>query len=100
GARLLGVDRAAAAEFSFFVAIPTMIAAAGYGLYKARDSITTDGLLMVAIGFVSAFLSALLIVRWVIGFISKRGFLPFAYYRIALGALIFVLLAMGLGRPA
>ena len=100
GARLMGVERAAAAEFSFFVAIPTMFGAAAYGLYKARDSITTDGLQMVAVGFVAAFVSALLVVRWVIGFVSKRGLLPFAYYRIGFGLLIFALLAMGLGRHA
>lgn len=100
GARLMGVERAAAAEFSFFVAIPTMFGAAAYGLYKVRDQVTTDGLLMVAVGFVAAFVSALFVVRWVIGFVSKRGLLPFAYYRIGLGLVIFALLAMGLAKPA
>ena len=100
GARLMGVDRPAAAEFSFFVAIPTMFGAAAYGAYKARDQITADGAAMVAIGFVAAFVSALFIVRAVIGFISRHGFLPFAYYRIALGLLIFALLAAGVGGKA
>jgi undecaprenyl-diphosphatase len=97
GARLMGVERAAAAEFSFFVAIPTMIGAAVYSLYKARDQITADGAAMVGVGFVAAFVSALIVVRSVIGFISRRGLTPFAYYRIALGVLIYLLLAAGLG---
>lgn len=97
GARLMGVERAAAAEFSFFVAIPTMVAAAAYGAFQARDEITADGAAMVAIGFVAAFVSALIVVRSVIGFISRRGLAPFAWYRIALGLFIFALLAAGLG---
>ena len=100
GARLLGVGRAAAAEFSFFVAIPTMIGAAAYNLYDVRNEITSDGLAMVAVGFVAAFVSALLVVKAVIGFVSRRGFIPFAIYRILLGALIFLLIALGIGGEA
>ncbi len=97
GARLMGVERAAAAEFSFFVAIPTMIGAAAYSAYKARDQVTADGAAMVAVGFAAAFVSALFVVKAVIRFISRRGLLPFAYYRIGFGLLIFALLAAGLG---
>jgi undecaprenyl-diphosphatase len=97
GARLMGVERAAAAEFSFFVAIPTMLAAAVYGAYKVRDQLTAEGAAMIAVGFVAAFVSALLVVKSVIKFIARRGLIPFAYYRIGLGLLIFALLAAGLG---
>lgn len=97
GARLVGVERAAAAEFSFFVAIPTMIGASAYSLYKARDHLSTDGLSMIAIGFVVAFVSALAIIKPFIGFVQRHGLAPFAYYRIVLGLIIFGLLGLGLG---
>ncbi len=98
GARMLGLSPTAAAEFSFFVAIPTMLGATAYSAYKARNDITADGMAMVAVGFAAAFIAALLVVKAVIGFISRRGLMPFAYYRIGLGVLIFALLAAGLGR--
>jgi undecaprenyl-diphosphatase len=97
GARLMGVGRKAAAEFSFFVAIPTMLGAASYDLWSARDALSTDAITMIAVGFTAAFVAALIVVRAVVGFISKHGFAPFAYYRFALGALIFALLAFGVG---
>lgn len=98
GARMLGLSPTAAAEFSFFVAIPTMLGATAYSAYKSRGDITGDGLAMVAVGFLAAFAAALLVVKAVIGFISRRGLMPFAYYRIGLGLLIFALLAAGVGR--
>lgn len=98
GARMLGLSAVAAAEFSFFVAIPTMVGATAYAAYKARDDMTADGMAMVAVGFVAAFVAALIVVKAVIGFISRRGLAPFAYYRIGLGLLIFALLAAGVGR--
>jgi undecaprenyl-diphosphatase len=98
GARMLGLSPVAAAEFSFFVAIPTMVGATAYAAYKARADISADGMAMVAVGFVAAFISALFVVKAVIGFISRRGLMPFAYYRIGLGILIFALLAAGVGR--
>lgn len=88
GALLLGVGRQAAAEFSFFLAIPTMMAATGFQLLSDWDELSGDGIELIAAGFVAAFLSALFIVRWAMGFISRKGFAPFAYYRIALGALM------------
>lgn len=100
GARLMGVGQKAAAEFSFFVAIPTMIGATVYDLYKSRDTLSTDGATMIAIGFVVSFLSALAIIKPFLGFVARRGLIPFAWYRIALGLLIFALLAMGLGPAA
>ncbi len=98
GARMLGLSAVAAAEFSFFVAIPTMLGATAYAAYKARDDITADGAAMVATGFAAAFVAALIVVKAVIGFISRRGLTPFAYYRIGFGLLIFALLAAGVGR--
>lgn len=97
GARLMGVGQKAAAEFSFFVAIPTMIGATAYDLYKSRDQLSTDGATMIAIGFIVSFLSALAIIKPFLGFVSRRGLVPFAWYRIALGVFIIALLAMGLG---
>jgi len=94
GALLLGVDRRTATEFSFFLAIPTMAAATVYDLFKNRDLLTLDGLGIIAVGFLTAFLAALLVVRSVIAFISRHGFVPFAWYRIALGSLMLLLLSL------
>ncbi|WP_137392340.1 undecaprenyl-diphosphate phosphatase [Rhodoligotrophos defluvii] len=90
GSLLMGVERRTAAEFSFFVAIPTMLGATAYDLFKNRDVLTLDGMGVIAIGFIAAFIAALLVVRTVLDFISRYGFTPFAYYRIALGALMLV----------
>ena len=85
GAMLLGVDRKAATEFSFFLAIPTMLGATVYDLWKSRHGLTTDGLGVIAIGFVVAFIAALPVVRLFVGFVSRHGFAPFAWYRIVAG---------------
>lgn len=92
GALLLKVERRAATEFSFFLAIPTMLGATVVDLYKNWSLLTMDAFELIAIGFVAAFLSALLVVRSVIAFISRHGFVPFAYYRIAVGSVMLVLL--------
>lgn len=94
GALVFGCDRKTAAEFSFFLAIPTMFGAVTYDMLKSRGELTSDGLTLIAIGFCTAFLSALLVVRWLVGFVSRHGFAPFAWYRIALGLLVFALLAV------
>lgn len=88
GALLMGVERKAAAEFSFFVAIPTMLGAATYDLYKNRAVLEVGNIGLIAIGFAVAFLSALLVVRWLVNFVGRHGFAPFAWYRIALGAVM------------
>lgn len=93
GALLLGVERKAAAEFSFFLAIPTMFGATVYDLYKNRDSLNFEGGTLIAVGFLTAFLVALPIVRGLVGFVSRHGFAPFAWYRIALGSIALVALA-------
>lgn len=92
GGMLLGVDRRTSTEFSFFLAVPTMIAATVYDFYKNRHGLDGDGVIVIAIGFVMAFLMALLVVRTMIGFVGRHGFAPFAIYRILLGGLMLVLL--------
>ena len=94
GALLLGVERRAATEFSFFLAIPTMFAASVYDLWKNRALLDADGLGLILVGFVVAFLSALVVVRGLIAFISRHGFAPFAWYRIGLGTLMLLLLLL------
>lgn len=92
GALLMGVTRRAAAEFSFFLAVPTLAGAAVYDLYKNRDTLSSDGLELIAIGLVSAFLAALWVTRWFVGFVSRHGFAPFAWYRIVVGSVLLVAL--------
>jgi undecaprenyl-diphosphatase len=87
GALLLGVERKTAAEFSFFLAIPTMFGATVYDLYKNRADLTMNGSLLIAIGFVAAFFSALLVVKWFVDFVGRHGFSPFAWYRIVVGTI-------------
>jgi undecaprenyl-diphosphatase len=85
GALLMGVDRRTATEFSFFLAVPTMAAATVYALWKERAALSFDQSGLIAIGFVVAFLAALLVVRSLVGFVARHGFAPFAWYRIAVG---------------
>lgn len=93
GALLLGVERRTAAEFSFFLAIPTMLGATALDLYKNRDLLTMNDAGIIAIGFVTAFFSALLVVRTFVGFVGRHGFAPFGWYRIVIGTLMLILLA-------
>lgn len=88
GALLMGVERRTAAEFSFFLAIPTMFAATVYDLYKNRAVLSFDNSLIIAVGFVLAFISALFVVRTFIGFVGRHGFVPFAIYRIIIGVVM------------
>lgn len=94
GARMLGVDRATATEFSFFLAIPTMLGATVYDVLKNWKTLgaDTDGMLLIAIGFLAAFVVAMVVVSRVVGFVSRYGFAPFAWYRIALGTVALLLL--------
>ncbi|MFD1704780.1 undecaprenyl-diphosphate phosphatase [Methylopila henanensis] len=86
GALLLGASKRAAAEFSFFLAMPTMAGAFAYDLYKNRDVLSADDLGLVLVGFVCAFVTALVVVRYVLDFISKRGYAPFAWWRMIVGS--------------
>ena len=92
GARIFRVDRATAAEFSFFLAIPTMLGATVYDLFKNWSTLNWSGGGVIVLGLVVAFLSALVVVRSFVAFISRHGFGVFAWYRIAIGTLALVLL--------
>lgn len=87
GSLLLGTDKRSAAEFTFFIALPIMTGAFGYDLYKNRDLITADLGISVALGFAAAFIVGYIVVRHLLGFISRHGFAFFAYWRIFVGAL-------------
>lgn len=92
GGLVMGLDRKTAAEFSFFLAVPTMAAATVFSLYKEREALNLDDLGLIAIGFVVAFLCALFVVKWLVGFVGKHGFAPFAWYRIILGGITLAVL--------
>ena len=94
-AMLLGADKRAAAEFSFFLAIPTMIGAFAYDFYKNRAEMTSDHLGTVAIGFVVSFVVAIIVVKAFLGYVSRRGFTLFAWWRVVVGTLGLIALAMG-----
>ncbi len=93
GSLLLGLERRAAAEFSFLLAIPTMLAATVYDVYKNAGQLSGQSWELIGIGFLAAFFAALLSVRALLAFLGRHGFAPFAVYRIALGALMLWLLA-------
>ena len=95
GGMLMGLDRPAAAEFSFFLAIPTMAAAFGHDLLEVRHSLAPERAMEIGIGFVMAFIASLLVVRPFLAFIRRAGFAPFAWYRIVLGLAIGAALAAG-----
>ena len=95
GAMWLGVNRRIATEFSFFLAIPTMVGAVSLSLWEQRDLLRVEDLALIGVGLVTAFVVALLVVRWLVGFVSRRTFKVFAWYRIALGSLGLAALALG-----
>lgn len=92
GALLMGVDRRTAAEFSFFLAIPTMLGATVLDLYKNWHHLDADGAQLIAVGFFAAFLSAALVVKTLVDFVGRYGFTPFGWYRIALGTVMLAIL--------
>ena len=82
---LLGCDKRTGAKFSFFLAIPTMCGAVAYDLYKNYKFLEMKDVELIAVGFAAAFVSGLIVVRGFLGFVSKHGFLPFAWWRIIVG---------------
>src|SRR4030088_839133 len=94
-AMLLGADKRAAAEFSFFLAIPTMVGAFAYDFYKNRGDMTTDHLGIVAIGFVVSFITAIIVVKTFLNYVNRHGFTLFAWWRVIVGTLGLIALAMG-----
>ena len=88
GGMLLGLSRKAATDFSFYLAIPTLIGAGAYSLYKERALLSLADLPMFGVGLLFSFLSAWLCVRWLLRFISTHSFVSFAYYRIVFGVVV------------
>ena len=88
GGMLLGLSRKAATDFSFYLAIPTLIGAGAYSLYKERALLSLADLPMFGVGLLFSFLSAWLCVRWLLRFISTHSFVGFAYYRIVFGVVV------------
>ena len=96
GALLLGADKRSAAEFSFFLAMPTMVGAFAYDLYKNRGILTMDDAVIIGVGFVMAFITAVFVVRRLLDFVSKRGYGLFAWWRLIVGAVgLIALLVFG-----
>jgi len=91
GGLALGLSRGVATEFSFFLAIPALVGASALKLIGVRDQISSSDAPVFAMGFIVAFISALFVVRALIGYVSKKDFTPFAWYRIAFGILLIVL---------
>ncbi len=96
GGLVIGLSRKAATEFSFFLAIPTIFGATVYELWESRDILSADSLPMIGVGFVVSFFSALVVVRWLLQYISKHDFTAFGWYRIFFGGVILLTWATGL----
>ena len=92
---LMRVDRGAAAEFSFFLAMPTMAAAFAHELFEARHELASARGTEVAVGFVMAFAASAVVVRPFLNYVRRSGFGPFAWYRIAFGVVIIIAVAAG-----
>ncbi len=86
GAMMLGVSKRSAAEFSFYLAMPTMAGAFAYDLFKTWDQLTFDDAALIGVGFVAAFFAALMVVRVLLDYVSRHGYALFAWWRIAVGA--------------
>ena len=96
GGMLLGLSRKAATDFSFYLAIPTLIGAGVYSLFKERALLSAADLPMFLVGLVFSFLSAWICVRWLLRYISSHSFVPFAWYRIAFGIVVLATASSGL----
>ncbi|TIQ19201.1 MAG: undecaprenyl-diphosphate phosphatase [Mesorhizobium sp.] len=86
GALLLGVDKRAAAEFSFFLAMPTMVGAFAFDLFKNRNVLTSADLPIIAAGFIAAFVAALVVVRFLLNYVSRHGYSLFGWWRLVIGS--------------
>ncbi len=95
GALWLGAGKRAAAEFSFFLSMPTMAGAFAYDLYKNRDVLDASALNEIAVGFVLAFVSAVVVVRWLLGYVTVHGYALFGWWRIIVGSAALVALLLG-----
>jgi undecaprenyl-diphosphatase len=95
GALLMGVEKRAAAEFSFFLSIPTMAAAVGYDLLKNRDVLDFSAVSEIAVGFALAFVTGVVVVKWLLGYVSRHGYALFGWWRIIVGGVALVALSLG-----
>lgn len=95
GALAMGASKRAAAEFSFFLAMPTMFGAFAYDLYKSWDLLDPTAATQIGVGFVAAFISAVIVVKGLLGYVSRYGYALFGWWRIAVG--VVVLIALGVG---
>lgn len=95
GALLMGVEKRAAAEFSFLLSLPTMGAAVAYDLFKNRDVLDFGAVWEIAVGFSVAFITAILVVRWVLNYISRNGYALFGWWRIVVGSAALAALLLG-----
>lgn len=95
GGLLMGVEKRAAAEFSFLLSLPTMGAAVAYDLFKNRDVLDFGAVWEIAVGFAVAFITAVLVVRWVLNFISRNGYALFGWWRIIVGSAALLAIWMG-----
>jgi undecaprenyl-diphosphatase len=86
GAMLMGASKRAAAEFSFFLAMPTMAGAFAYDLLKNYKTLSADDAVTIVVGFIAAFIAAVIVVKMLLDYVSRHGFTPFAWWRIVLGA--------------
>ena len=93
-AMLLGADRRSAAEFSFYLAMPTMAGAFAYELYKSWDQISASSPFIIAVGFVVSFISAWIVVKTFLDYVSSHGFSLFGWWRIVVGAVGLIALAL------
>ena len=90
GGLMLGASKRAAAEFSFFLSMPTMAGAFAYDLYKNRDVLDASAMGEIAVGFVMAFIAAVLVVKWLLDYVSKHGYALFGWWRIIVGSVALV----------
>ena len=95
GAMLLGADRRSAAEFSFWLAMPTMAGAFVWDMYKSREFLNLDNSLIIAVGFAVSFVCAWIVVKTFLGYVQRHGFSLFAWWRVVVGALGLIALALG-----
>ena len=91
----MGVEKRAAAEFSFFLSMPTMAAAVGYDLLKNRDVLDFSAWSQIALGFALAFITGVIVVKWLLSYISRHGYALFGWWRIIVGSLALIALSLG-----
>jgi undecaprenyl-diphosphatase len=96
GGMLFGLSRRAATEFSFFLAVPTLVAAGAYDLWSNRSLFSAGDLGMLGVGLVASFVSAFVVIRWLVRYVATHDFRPFAWYRIAFGVVVLATAWMGL----